>query len=157
MSVRLFLDCDGVLADFDGGVRKLTGLSPDALEAERGKGGFWKALARADAFYADLDPLPGALDMVEAVRHLEPTILTGLPMGNWARRQKLAWRDRHLPGIPMITCMARDKWKYAEAGDVLVDDRKTARAPWKEKGRGRFILHKAPETTLLELGKYFEL
>lgn len=152
---QLFLDVDGVLADFDGGVVRLTGLTPEQLEAQRGRGGFWKALARAEGFYANLDPLPGAEDMVEQLRHLKPILLTGLPLGKWAAPQKRKWAQRHFPDLKIVTCMARDKWRYARPGDVLVDDREKARNPWVEQGKGRFVLHRSPETTLEELSWIF--
>lgn len=154
---QLYLDVDGVLADFDGGVRRATGLSPEALQKQRGLGGFWKALARTEGFYADLDLLPGAAEMVDRVRHLSPILLTGLPMGNWAAPQKEIWAARHFPDLKLITCMARDKWCHAKPGDVLVDDRIKARAPWEEKASGVFIHHRSPDETLEELGKYFPL
>ena len=154
---RLFLDCDGVLADFDGGVRRISGLGPDALTKKVGRGGFWKTLARAEGFYEHLDPLPGAEEMVAAVRHLSPVILTGLPMGKWAEPQKRAWATKHFPDLEVITCMARDKWTFASPGDVLVDDREHAREPWVTKGKGRFVLHRSPEATLAELKEMFAL
>ena len=153
----LYLDCDGVLADFDGGVERLTGLSSHAYQKKVGIGGFWKTLARTDAFYTSLEPLPGALEMVDRLRHLQPTILTGLPMGKWAEPQKRAWGEKWFPDIPMITCMARDKWKFASPGDVLVDDREKQRASWEDKGEGRFILHRTPEQSLVELGEIYDL
>ena len=42
---HLFLDCDGVLADFDTGARLLFGMSPKSFEARHGRGEFWKRLA----------------------------------------------------------------------------------------------------------------
>ena len=148
---QLFLDVDGVLADFDGGVVRLTGLTPEQLEEQRGRGGFWKALARAEGFYAHLDLLPGAAELVERVRHLDPVMLTGLPLGKWAAPQKRDWAQRHFPDLKIITCMAADKWRHARPGDVLVDDREKARNPWIEKAKGRFVLHRSPEETLEEL------
>ena len=154
---QLYLDVDGVLADFDGGVQRLTGMTPDQLEAARGRGGFWKALARADGFYANLDVLPGAAEMVDTVRHLKPIMLTGLPLGKWAAPQKRIWAESHFPDLKIITCMAADKWRYARPGDVLVDDREKARNPWIDKGKGRFVLHRSPEATLEELSWIFRL
>ena len=156
MTRTLYLDCDGVLADFDGGVQRLSGLSPDQLTDRDGVGGFWKRLARAEGFYEHLDPLPGAHQMVDAVRHLDPVILTGLPLGKWAEPQKRAWARRHFPDLRVITCMARDKHTYASPGDVLVDDREKARQPW-EKAGGLFILHRSPQASLVELAEIFEL
>ena len=35
---RLFLDADGVLADFDEGAKRLLGMTPRAYEAKHGRG-----------------------------------------------------------------------------------------------------------------------
>ena len=151
---RLFLDCDGVLADFDGGVRKLTGLDAAQLQQRRGVGGFWKALASAPDFYARLAPLADAHQLVDAVRHLNPTILTGLPMGKWAEPQKRAWAERHFPGLAVITCFARDKHRHGLEGDVLVDDSLRLAAAWEEMG-GTFVHHENAERSLAALRTIF--
>lgn len=157
MTRSLFLDVDGVLADFDGGFRAITGLSPEEFEHAHGKGNFWKTIAKSGDFYFKLDLLPGAMEMVDTVRHLQPTLLTGLPIGNWAAPQKRRWAARHFPDLEIITCMARDKWKYGQPGDVLVDDRISACEPWEERAGGTFILHRSPEESLAKLSDYFEL
>jgi hypothetical protein len=152
---ELFLDCDGVLADFDSGARKLLGgLSPRAFEARHSKREFWRRLARATDFYATLPLLPDAQLLFDAVKHLRPTILTGLPLGTWAAPQKLKWAEEHFPGTPVITCMARDKYKYMKPGDVLVDDRPDHRGKWEDAG-GIFVLHKNARASLDELARIF--
>ena len=151
---RLFLDCDGVLADFDGGVRTLFGMDPAAAQARFGRGGFWKRLAGHGDFYNSLDLLPGARDLVEAVRPLAPTILTGLPLGNWAAPQKRAWVERHFPGIEVITCMARDKANHGVPGDVLVDDTLRNGEAWEAMG-GVFVRHETAEGSLAALRRLF--
>ena len=72
--------------------------------------------------------------LFDAVKHLKPTILTGLPLGNWAAPQKVGWAAEHFPGVPIITCMARDKHKHMKPGDVLVDDRENHRAAYEAAG-----------------------
>jgi hypothetical protein len=54
--------------------------------------------------------------------------------------------------VPVITCMARDKHKYARAGSVLIDDREKARAEWERVG-GVFILHTSAESSLRQLNE----
>ncbi len=151
---RLFLDADGVLADFDGGVRRLLGSAPDAYIRRHGQHAFWKRLHAAPDFYARLDEMPDAQQLLAAVRHLNPTILTGLPRGTWAAPQKVAWAAVHFPGVPIITCMARDKHCHMHRGDVLVDDREKHRATYEAAGM-IFVHHKNAEDSILQLTKIF--
>jgi hypothetical protein len=95
----IYLDCDGVLADFDRGAERVLGLGPRAYERRFGLGRFWAALAAAPDFFGTLDLMPDALDLFEAVRAHDPVILTGLPRGTWAEPQKRAWAARHFPGV----------------------------------------------------------
>lgn len=148
--MQLFLDCDGVLADFDRGAEAVLGAPPRVFEKRHGLPAFWKRLAKAPDFYGTLPLLPGARRLFDAVAHLDPVILTGCPMGGWAEGQKVRWAAQHFPGTPIITCMARDKRRHASPGDVLVDDTLKHRHLWEEAG-GTFVHHRDVETTLAEL------
>jgi hypothetical protein len=156
MPRQLYLDADGVLADFDEGATALLGLPPRAYEKKHGLGRFWAKLATAPDFYFSLPLMPDAMELFEAVRHLDPIILTGLPRGNWAADQKVRWAAHHFPGTRIITTLARDKRDHAREGDVLVDDQERHRHLWEEAG-GVFIHHKDARTSLEELGKYFPI
>jgi hypothetical protein len=147
---RVYLDCDGVLADFDKGAEGVFGMKPRAFERRHGLGRFWKALAGAPDFFANLQPLPDAGELFEAVRHLQPVILTGLPRGAWAAPQKRRWAERHFPGTEVITTSAALKREHCHPGDVLVDDRDTYRHLWEQAG-GIFVHHKDARSTIAEL------
>src|SRR5438270_303569 len=82
--MQLYLHCDGVLADFDAGVRALLGIGPKPFQARYGLSRFWRALARRPDFYADLPLMADARELFDGVRHLDPIVLTGLPRGDWA-------------------------------------------------------------------------
>ena len=152
---KLFLDCDGVLADFDAGARAaLGGMTPHQFEERHGKREFWKRLANTPDFYATLPLMPDAQTLFDAVEHLRPTILTGLPLGIWAAPQKVAWAERHFPASPIITCMARDKVHYMKPGDVLVDDREDHRDKWEDAG-GLFVTHENAERSIAALRQIF--
>jgi len=153
-SPRLFLDADGVLADFDRGARKLLGMSAKDYIATHGRGDFWKRLAKAKNFYGSLPQMPDAQLLFDAVKHLKPTILTGLPLGKWAAPQKVEWAAEHFPGVPIITCMAADKHLHMHPGDVLVDDREKHRAAYEAAGVV-FVHHKNAEDSLRQLAKIF--
>ena len=147
MRRQIFLDCDGVLADFDKGAEAILGLAPHAFEQRHGANAFWKRLARADNFFDSLEPMADAFELYEAVRHKNPIILTGLPGGTWAEPQKRRWAQRHFPGVPVITTSAALKREHCHPGDVLVDDRDQYRSLWEAEG-GRFILHTSARTSI---------
>ena len=153
---QLYLDCDGVLADFDKGATAILGLPPRAYEKRHGLGRFWQKLAAAPDFYFGLPLKDDAIELFDAVRHLRPIILTGLPRGNWAAGQKVRWAAKYFPGTRIITTMARDKRDHAREGDVLVDDQQRHRHLWEEAG-GIFVHHKNARQTLGELVSYFPL
>ncbi len=142
--MKLFLDLDGVLADFDRGVITLTGKHPREQTIRE----MWREVARAPDFFAALAFTRDGRRLWEFCRPLDPTILTGLPHGGWAAPQKRRWVAEMLgPGVPVITCMSREKARYSAPEHVLVDDRETARDPW-EKAGGVFIHHRDAERTI---------
>jgi FMN phosphatase YigB (HAD superfamily) len=151
---HLFLDCDGVLADFDTGAKLLLGMKAKQFEARHGRGEFWKRLARHGNFYAELQQMPDAQQLFQAVKHLKPTILTGIPLGTWATPQKERWAAKHFPGVPIITTLARKKHLHMDQGDVLVDDRENHRKLWEDAG-GIFVHHKTAEESLRQLAKIY--
>ncbi len=153
---QLYLDCDGVLADFDKGATAILGAPPSRFEERHGIGRFWKMLASAPDFYFSLPLMPDAMQLFDAVKHLDPIILTGLPRGNWAADQKIRWAAKHFPGVRMITCMARDKRDHAKEGDVLVDDNSKYRHLWEQAG-GIFVHHKNAAQSIEELRNYFDV
>ena len=154
MTPRLFLDADGVLADFNRGARDLLGASPKDYIAEHGRGTFWKRLAKAPNFFGTLPEMADARVLFDAVKHLKPTILTGLPEGSWSAPQKVEWAAAHFPGVPIVTCLARDKHKHMHPGDVLVDDREKHRDAYEAHGV-LFIHHRNAADSLRRLAKIY--
>ncbi|MFC3070865.1 5' nucleotidase, NT5C type [Phenylobacterium soli] len=150
MRRQIFLDCDGVLADFDKGAEAILGLPPAQFEKRYGSGEFWKRLARTADFFGSLPLMPDAMELYEAVRHRNPVILTGMPRGNWAEPQKRRWAARHFPDVPVITTMAALKHEHRHPGDVLVDDRDKHRHLWENEG-GIFIHHKDAKRSIEQL------
>ncbi len=144
---RLFLDLDGVLADFDRGAEQVTGkrsadLSPKTM---------WSALSRHPDFFATLEMMHDAQMLWDYCRPHDPTILTGLPRGNWAESQKRQWVANVLGrDVDVITCMSREKYRWSAPGHVLVDDRASLRESWEAHG-GIFILHTSAERSIEQL------
>jgi hypothetical protein len=149
----LFVDLDGVLADFDAGVKAATGKLPSEMRPKQ----MWPRLARTPQFYAELDWMPDGRELWEYVASHDPIVLTGLPMGKWAEPQKREWCRRELGAeVEVITCMSRRKPAIAAertgsgATPVIVDDRDRIREAWEEMG-GIFIHHKSARQSIAEL------
>jgi hypothetical protein len=147
---QLHLDLDGVLADFHSAAEALLKMPPAAYQERHGAAAFWRKLAAAPLFYGRLPLMPDAHELMAGVRHLRPVILTGVPVGGWAARQKYAWVQQHFPGVPVITTWARNKHRFCSPGDVLVDDQEHQRAPWQDAG-GHFVHHTSATTSLLAI------
>ena len=154
---QLFLDLDGVLVDFNRGVRFYTGKAPE----DQTPGQMWSALSRVKNYYAKLDWTGDGRELWEKTQELDPVILTGLPLGKWAEPQKREWCRRELGrDIPVICGMSREKhllaWDWlhenglGDAVPVLIDDRLNLKFPWEEAG-GRFILHFSARESLEQL------
>lgn len=154
MQPHIFLDCDGVLADFDTHAHDYFGMPARQYEEVAGSHVFWAALEEKGDFYRNLPLMPDARKLVDGVRHLKPTILTGCPRGNWAESQKVGWAEEHFPGIPIITCRSSDKRAHAKPGDVLIDDWPQHRHRWVEHG-GIFISHYDAKTSLATLWAHY--
>jgi len=93
---KVFCDLDGVLVDFDSGVKALfNGRSPDELPA----GTMWGRISSTPNFYANLPwTADGQTLWNELVQQLPspPDILTGVPRNYQSRAQKFAWCQREL-------------------------------------------------------------
>ena len=152
---QVFLDCDGVLADFDRAARQIFGMESREAEDLLGEEEFWRCIRTSGKFYRDLPLLPDALELYRAVEHLHPVILTGCPRGGWSEPQKVAWAEQHFPGVHVITCASRDKVLHMKhTGDVLVDDYLKYRKLWEQAG-GIFVHHISAQQSiqcLRELG-----
>lgn len=150
---RLFVDLDGVLADFDKGVFQAMGSHPSEVSEKL----MWPVLAKTPGFYAKLDWMPQAQALWAVVQKYQPTILTGLPRGNWAEPQKRQWCARELgPTVPVICCLSREKGLAAsqvlnpDETPLLIDDRLKAKESWDQIG-GLFLLHTSVDQTLAAL------
>jgi PAS domain-containing protein len=152
--VTIFLDLDGVLADFDRSAQAILGVPPREFEGRHGTPAFWATLRRrAPGLYAELPLMADARELWDGVRTLagqEPVILTGVPRWRDAGDQKRRWAAQHFPGASVITTFAARKSDHARPGDVLIDDNPRYADRWEAKG-GVFIVHRSAEASLAAL------
>lgn len=145
----IYLDMDGVVADFDTFVSNLLGRpigwndSKQDLTDEE-----WVKLASVDRLYYQLPLMPDATKLVAYVKSLSTRFnvrfLTAVPRRTTmplARVDKQAWVDKYFPGMRMdIGPYSHDKQKWCSPGDILVDDRPSNIEQWKAAG-GFAIYH----------------
>lgn len=146
----LYVDLDGVMADFENSVISLTGEHPDNMNQYE----MWTILTEADDFFFNLEFMHDALELWSYVKDYNPTILTGIPYGGWASDQKIRWVGEKLGwDYSVITCFSSEKALYCSTNDVLIDDRIQAKLPWEE-AEGIFIHHTDAGSSIEELKQY---
>ncbi len=156
--MQVFLDCDGVLADFDRYAEGILGLPPREYERQKHNNKkLWDILYAHDDYFYKLPKMADADALVAGVESLgfKPTILTGIPSkegSDWAISQKTRWALKHFPHLDIICCKSKEKFKSMVPGyhNVLIDDWPKYKSVWEEAG-GTFILHTSALQSLTEL------
>lgn len=145
----LYLDMDGVVADFDLYAKQV--LNTDNTSHSWPEDD-WKKLSNNPRLYRDLQKTPEADRLVRYCRQLctekswDLFFLTAVPRNDdmpWAYYDKILWIQERYPDIPVFFGPhSSTKWKHCKTGDVLVDDRPSNCEDWNQKGNGIAILHK---------------
>ena len=108
----VYVDMDGVLADFSGAVECLEGAGNEG------------PLDEVEGLFLDLDPLPGAIAAFHTLAEkYDVYILSTGPWNNpsaWS--DKLFWVKKHLPELGTKRLILSHN-KHLNAGDYLIDDR----------------------------------
>ncbi len=160
----LYCDLDGVLADFESGVQKVTGVPPNQQQPSK----MWRKILGQSKFFFHLDFMPGADEMWAEICKLMQRlygdnafenlkILTGLPMKckNQVHKDKRNWCAKNLfpiagSHIDVITCQSKNKHEYSAPGHILIDDSVERKKDWAMHG-GVIIHHVSNARTLYEL------
>jgi 5'(3')-deoxyribonucleotidase len=110
--VRVFVDMDGVLADFEK-LKVSMGVTGDEMKKLPGA-------------FAKLEPIPGALEGVRSLIGMgfEVWIATKPPTGiPHAYAEKADWILRHLPELKRNIILTHNKGLLGCSRDYLIDDR----------------------------------
>ncbi len=146
--MQLYVDMDGVLADFDRHHETVFGVRSDK---ERDNVD-WERVRAVENFYFNIPPMPDLPVLWTALAPLRPIVLTGVPRSvPEAPDNKRAWARRHLgAAVEVRCCRSKEKCLHAGPGDILIDDWEKYRHLWLRAG-GRWITHVSAESTLREL------
>jgi len=152
---QIFLDQDGVLADFESGLTKALGYKVDlkskhdVYEAEKRK-------LTAQRLFRNLEPLPDAWKLVDFCMnsgiHTEILTAAGTVNRTLVVKDKIDWIRRYIhPQWTVIpTFKGTQKAAFAHKKAVLIDDRQRNIDCWVEAG-GIGILHKTADETIEQL------
>lgn len=135
----LFLDLDGVLADFDGYFEAIYGTDPHTYCDTHGDDAMWALIhAHPYGFFASLPPCRGAHRFYAEAARWSPIVLTACPPSRYAdvAAQKRAWIRNWLGDVPMLpTHGAKAKPFFMHAtGDILIDDFAKNIERWRDFG-----------------------
>ena len=159
---KIYFDMDGVLADFDKGVKELCGITPaDQNGEERPEldNIMWAEIKMIDHFYDVLEIMPGGKEMFDALYGKygdKCEILTGIPKPKRgiadAAEDKKRWVKRLLSeDIKVNIVFSEEKSQYCKSkGCILIDDRLSNVNDWNAMG-GTGILHVSAKKTMEKL------
>lgn len=158
--MKIFIDMDGVLADFDKYICKTLKFGTKEEWNNR-----WDLVPQT--IFKDIEPLPDAHELMSYVEHLDNKfILTAIPKNaviEQARRDKFMWLKKYFGIDPWQVCVvyrdekmlfATETVYNAPTPNVLIDDYEKNVDDWERVG-GAGILHintKATITKLNQLG-----
>ena len=153
---HIFVDLDGVLADFVSAALTLHGRSDlldswPAGERDMAKGlgisssKFWAEIDRAGAeFWASLEPYPWTFDFLDQLQSIAPiTIATSPSNDPGCLAGKLQWMQRHLGRSFRDFLIGPSKHLLAKPDVALIDDRGGNVRDFREHG-GRAVLFPQP-------------
>lgn len=146
--MQIFVDMDGVLADFDSGYEAAFGYRPSKTADTAD----WSKVRAFPGFYQGLPMMSDAHDLWSFVQQYRPIVLTGVPRSvEEAPENKRAWVRKHLGAhVEVRCCRSSEKCRHAAAGDILVDDWEKYRHLWIAKG-GQWVTHTSAAESILGL------
>lgn len=161
--IKIYLDLDGVLADFNQRFRDLAGMEPTEFEEKYGKNAFWDFIDEGEnkiKFWVGIPVMDGAKELVNFSSQYDYSILTAPSSKKQSLIGKSVWVKKYtgdlFPSKPnVIFKKAKNKHLVKpelQKTDILVDDRESTIDNWNAAG-GTGILYKTPSQALSDLKK----
>jgi hypothetical protein len=161
---KIYLDMDGVVADFRAYATGKTGSSPAVGDLYPDAD--WQRLRDNPHLFLQLPLMARAHELVNIARRYrdqlgwELQFLTAIPHNNdlpWAFHDKAQWARLHFTDIPVhFGPYSTDKHLHCSSGDILVDDRLTNCQDWAAAGGLAFKVDRTLDSVILELSQDFE-
>ena len=150
----IYCDLDGVLTDFNGEYKKLTGIDiSNRSHMNKGDELFFEPINKAGKdFWTNMSWTKDGKELWNYIEKYNPILLSAPTRDNSSRVGKNEWVKRELPGVRLILRSAGSKREFANKNTILIDDRPSNVEQWIEDG-GISILHKNTEDTIKKLKK----
>lgn len=167
MKYKLFVDMDGVLADFIRGVERAFQVvhgdqvqySEERYEQDKKfQSMVWKTIQAyqqmGHEFWYDLELMDDALTLWNYVKPYTPEILSATGQERFeSGNQKIKWIAQKIGNVKVnLTQKASEKAQHAQPNYILIDDKLKAINPWIDAG-GIGILHTSANSTIQQLKK----
>lgn len=164
----LYLDMDGVLADFNGFAQQQLKADKQELAQAQQRGRWtaedWQILSQIPNLYKKLPKTDIADQLVSTARQFRDqlawkiSILTAVPKNNdipEAFQDKFEWIQEYYPDLPIrFGPYSQDKQYHAKSGDILVDDRQDNCDQWMAAGGTAIKVDDAKRHLALQELKY---
>ena len=154
----IYLDMDGVIADFVKRYKELYNMLPKEAEKSKKFDHFFDEFIASNQF-ATLDLMPGALDAITYLRKLNVPTQILSSTANEKRyddisKQKMIWLQTHgITFTPNFVPGKKHKYKFAADDKIIIDDTESVIDDWRKAG-GIGILHKDWPSTISILKMY---
>ena len=158
---KIYLDMDGVIADFDKRFKDISGMDPREFEDKYGTKEFWNLIDEENKvkFWVGIPEMPGAKALVDYVKKYNFELLTSPSAKKQSYLGKLLWIRNHkdlFGGKPRVN-FKRAKEKHEvksdlQTTDILIDDREDTISRWNEAG-GTGIHYKSANQVINDLKK----
>ena len=158
---KIYLDMDGVIADFDKRFKDISGMDPREFEDKYGTKEFWNLIDEENKvkFWVGIPEMPGAKALVDYVKKYNFELLTSPSAKKQSYLGKLLWIRNHkdlFGGKPRVN-FKRAKEKHEvksdlQTTDILIDDREDTISRWNEAG-GTGIHYKSASQVINDLKK----
>ena len=156
----IYLDMDGVIADFVKRYKELYGMEPKEAEKNHKFDQYFDQFIMDNGF-ADLDLMPGAMDGITFLRKAQVPTQILSSTANEKRyddisKQKMVWlQSKGITFNPIFVPGKKLKQQYAAPDKIIIDDTPSVIDQWNASG-GIGILHKNWPDTLAILKIYLD-
>ena len=157
---KIFVDMDGVVADFDQRFIDLSGMLPKEYENKYGKNAFWDFIDEKNKlkFWIGIPQMSDAQSLMDYVSQYDYEMLTSPSIKKQSLMGKGLWIKNHTnKGLfklkPKVNYrFAKNKVEFAAPNHILIDDKASTINSWNAAG-GVGILHTSAANTISQLKK----